>query len=241
MTLRPMARKVGNLNGVLVASGNHAEYLMMRGRWDDLAKLLTDPLWHSATGRPHIFRLLSLATSEALQGHTADAGATLRAALDAVDVDAEELWGEQDAEVAFVQVLTGETTAALDWAQRVLEDPELILWIEPLIRVLMPAGQRRQVEALATASLESGSTVDLRHGVYVRALVAVDPDDAATLAEALTSEAASSGLVLDELLWTIGLARWLPEGHADRVRLMSRARDRIDATGFGGLAQFLDQ
>ena len=92
------------------------------------------------------------------------------------------------------------------------------------------------------ASVERSSTVDLRHGQFVRALVAVRADDAASLAaaEALIAEAAAAGLVLDELTWTIGLARWLPDGHPDRMRLMARARERIDECGFGGLRQFLD-
>ena len=149
-----------------------------------MRNLLTDPLWQSATGRAHVFKLLSLATSEALQGHTADAQAFLQAALDALDSQERGPVGELDLVVAIVRVLTGETTAALDWAQGVLEDPESIPRIDPLSQVLLAAGERRQVEALPTASLERGSTVDLRDGPFVQFLVAVGPDNAASLASA---------------------------------------------------------
>ena len=237
-----LGRQIGKFTVVLVASTNHAEYLIKRGRWDEASQLLVDPLWQSATGTPQTHRLLLQAWAEALQGNSPDAQTCLEAALDSQGDEAEELWGGVKAETAFVQALTGNTAPALDWVEEVLEEPESIPWIEPLARVVFLAGEHRQVEALAAASLERGSTVDLRHGQFVRALVAVDPDDALSLAaaEALIAETASAGLVLDELLWTIGLARWLPVGHADRTRLMARARQRIDERGFGGLRQFLD-
>jgi hypothetical protein len=102
-----MGRRVGILNVVLVASCNHADYLTARGKWNDVELLLTDPLWQSATGRAHVFKLLSLATSEALQGHTADAQAFLQAALDALDSQERGPVGELDLVVAIVRVLTG--------------------------------------------------------------------------------------------------------------------------------------
>jgi tetratricopeptide (TPR) repeat protein len=237
-----LGRRVGDLSVVLLASGNHAEYLMMRGKWDETEQLLADPLWQSATGRPEVFKLLLQAMSQALQGRIADAQAILRAAFEAIDDEPEDPWGDLDAAAAIVSVLIGDTAAALDWAEGLLEDPKSITFIDLLSQVLLPAGDRRQVEALATASIERGLPVDLRHRRFVRSVVAVRPDDPASLgaAEELIADAASSGLVLDELMWTIGLARWLPDGHADRVRLMARARARIDESGFGGLARFLD-
>jgi hypothetical protein len=46
--------------------------------------------------------------------------------------------------------------------------------------------------------------------------------------------------MIDEVMWRIGLARWLPEGDADRARLTAGAGDLIDEHGVGGLARFLD-
>jgi tetratricopeptide (TPR) repeat protein len=237
-----LGRRVGKLAVVVVASMNHAEYLIKRGRWDEAAQLLVDPLLQSATGTPHTFRFLLQALAEALRGNSADAQTSMKAALAAQGDEPEELWGGVKAETAFVQALTGNTAPALAWAQEVLVDPESIPWMELLSRVLLPAGDRRQVEALAAASLDRGSTVDLRHGRFVRALVAVRAGHPASLAlaEELIAGTASIGLVLDELVWTIGLARWLPEGHPDRSRLMTRAHDRINETGFEGLIRFLD-
>lgn len=73
-------------------------------------------------------------------------------------------------------------------------------------------------------------------------MVDVRADDAASLAtaESLITAPASNGHIVDEVMWTIGLARWLPEGGADRARLMARAGDLIDEHGIGGLARFLD-
>jgi tetratricopeptide (TPR) repeat protein len=237
-----LGRRVGKLAIVVVASTNHAEYLIKRGRWDEAGRLLVDPLLQSATGTPQTFRLLLQAVREALQGDSADAQACLEAALDSQADEAENLWGGVKAEIAFVHALTGNTAPALDWVQDVLEDPESMPWIEPLARVVFLAGEHRQFEHLAAASSARSLTLDLRHGRFVRALVAVRAGHPASLAlaEELIAETASAGLVLDELVWTIGLARWLPEGHPDRQRLMARARERIDECGFGGLIRFLD-
>ena len=71
---------------------------------------------------------------------------------------------------------------------------------------------------------------------------AVRAGDAASLAaaEALIADAAAGGRFVDEAGWTIGLARWLPEGDADRVRLMAGARHQIGERGLGGFVRFLD-
>ena len=238
-----LARRVGNINFVLLATVNRVEdLLMMCGKWDEIDRLLTDPLWHSATGSLHGVKLELQAFSAALQGR-ADARATLKAAVERFDDEAAAwLQGNLGVMAALVQVITGETTAALDWAQAVLEHPESIRLIEGLCYVLLLAGSRRQVEDLATASRDRGENLNFRHRRFVQSVVMVREDDPAsiTAAEALIGEAASIGFVALELLWTIGLARWLPEGHADRARLMGRAADWIDECGFGGLARFLD-
>ena len=91
-----LGRQVGNLNVVLLASSNRAERLMMRGRWDGAERLLTDPLWQSATGTLHVGKLSLQALSEALQGRTADAQATLEAACDARRRSSTQVWGGSD-------------------------------------------------------------------------------------------------------------------------------------------------
>jgi hypothetical protein len=78
--------------------------------------------------------------------------------------------------------------------------------------------------------------------LFVQSVVDVRADDAASLAtaESLITAPASNGHIVDEVMWTIGLARWLPEGGADRARLMARAGDLIDEHGVGGVVRFLD-
>jgi hypothetical protein len=237
-----LGRRIGNVNYVLMASENRAEWLIRRGRWEEAGQLLADPLWQSAAETLRVSRLYVLATKDALQGHTTNAKATLTEALDDSDQQAGAravtVWNE---EAAIVQVVTGETHAALDWARAVLAQPEPIPWAEPLVIVMLLGGSRLEVENLA-AWLVRHPTFDRLHREFTRSVVAVQAGDAASLAvaEALIAEAASSGRTADEVIWSIGLARWLPEGDADRARLMTRARDRIDESGFGGLARFLD-
>jgi tetratricopeptide (TPR) repeat protein len=240
-----LARRVGNLNFTLAAWSNRAAYLITRAEWDQAEELLADPLWLSATGEHHVTRLIILAMKASLQGHTADAKATLREALDVVADEPEHgpvFTGNAEAWAANIHVLTDDTAAALDWAQGVLERPESIPWISPLAQVLLLAGDRRQVEDLAAVTLVRRQTTDLRHGPFVRSVVAVQADDALALAasEELIIDAALNGSVLIEAIWTIGLARWLPEGHPDRLRLMNGVRERIDRHGFAGLARFVD-
>jgi hypothetical protein len=52
--------------------------------------------------------------------------------------------------------------------------------------------------------------------LFVQSVVDVRADDAASLAtaESLITDAASNGHIVDEVMWTIGLARWLLEGDA---------------------------
>ena len=240
-----LGRRVGNLNFMLTAFGNRAAYMISRAEWDQAEQILTDPLWQSASGEHQVTRLLTMANGGSLHGHVADAKANLRAALDAIAEEPElsGIWeGSTRAWAAVAQVLTGDTAAALDWALGVLEHPVSIPWIEPLARVVLLAGDRRLVEDLAAATLVRRRTVDLRQGPFVRSVVAVRNDDATSLkvAEELIANSAGSGLFDDEVIWTIGLARWLPEGHPERARLMTRAQDRIEEYGFAGLARFLD-
>ena len=63
-------------------------------------------------------------------------------------------------------------------------------------------------------------------------MVDVRADDGASLAtaESLITAAASNGHMVDEVMWTIGLARWLPEGDGDRARLMAGAGDLMANT-----------
>jgi class 3 adenylate cyclase/tetratricopeptide (TPR) repeat protein len=236
-------RRIGNVNYVLMASGNRVESLMMRGRWEETEQLLADPLWESARDTVRAEKLLLLARKEAFQGDIADAKANLKAALDSLDREAgTRSMTIANEEAAIVRAVTGDTATALDWAEHALEQPESIPWLEPLVIVLLLAGDRRRVEDLAAICVIRRHAFDWNHRRFVRSLVAVRADDAASLsaAEALIAEAASRGRVADELIWTIGLGRWLPEGDADRTRLMARARNRIDESGFVGLAHFLD-
>ena len=235
-----LGRRIGNVSLVLMAMGNRAEWLVMRGRWEETEQLLADPLWESASDMRLVGKLLVLAIKEAFQGNTADAKVTLTAALTSLDRQT----GIRDMAVvnemaAIVRAATGETATALDWAVRALQQPEAIPWIQPLVIVLLLAGDRRQLEDLAATRVVC---FDRIHHRFVRSVVAVRADDAASLsaAEALIEDAALRGRVADEVIWTIGLGRWLPDGDADRARLMARARDRIDASGFVGLARFLD-
>lgn len=235
-----LGRRIGNVNYVLMASANRAELLLTCGRWEETEQLLADPLWESASDTLHASKLLILARKEAFRGDTAEAKATLTAALTSFDRQAGiRSMTVANEEAAIVQAVTGERDTALDWAEHALEQPEAIPWIEPLVIVLLLAGDRRQVEDLAATRV---ACLDRNHRRFVRSVVGVRADDAASLsaAEAFITDAASRGRVADELIWTIGLARWLPEGHTDRARLMARARDRIDQSGFEGLAPFLD-
>jgi tetratricopeptide (TPR) repeat protein len=238
-----LGRSVGNLNFTLLASTNRAGYLMGRAQWDEAEKILLDPLWQSATGAYHAVKLSLLAMNEALRGNADTAEAALREALDAFDdeADAQRTIG-RDSHEAVVQVLIGETSNALRWAQQVLDDAESIRWIEPLARVLMVAGDRQQVENLAAACHTRRATIDLGQAPFILSLVAVRAGDAASLAaaEALITDVAAGGRVVDAAGWTIGLARWLPEGDADRARLMAQARDQVDEHGLGGFVRFLD-
>jgi class 3 adenylate cyclase/tetratricopeptide (TPR) repeat protein len=238
-----LGRSVGNLNITLLALTNRAGYLMVRGRWSEAEEALRDPLWQSAAGAYHAVDLVLLGMNDALQGHTAAAEAKLRQGREAFgdEIDAQRTIG-RDANEAVVSALIGNTSDAMRWALRVLDDAESVRWIEPLARVLLSVGERRQVEELAAACRARRATIDLRQRGFVLALVEVRPGDAASLApaEALITDAAAKGLVVDEVGWTIGLARWLPEGDGDRARLMSGARRRIEETGLGGFGRFLD-
>lgn len=235
-----LGRRIGNLWITLVASSNRAENLIGRGEWDEAAEVLADPLWESAPGTMRVTRLQLMAASDAFQGRAREAKAVLNAALDALEADADALF--VDAYAAPVRLMSGEEAAAVDWAQRALADPESILWIDPLVRVVLLAGDRRLVEDLASVSSTMRQGLNRWHRDFLQALVAVGADDAPSLAaaEVLIDGAAADGLVTKEVTWTIGLARWLPEGHPDRARLMARARERIDETGFWGVADFLD-
>jgi tetratricopeptide (TPR) repeat protein len=237
-----LGRRIGNINYVLMASENRAEWLMTRGKWEETEQLLADPLWESASDTLHAHKLLVRARKEAFQGNTAAAKHTLTGALESFDRQAgTRSRTVANEEAAIVQAVIGETGAALDWADRALEHPESLPWIEPLVIVLLLVGNRRHVEDLAAVGAQ-GQGFDRQHRRFARSVVAVRNDDAASLsaAEALIAEAASRGWVLHELIWTIGLARWLPEGDAHRARLMGRAQARIDETGFDGLARFLE-
>lgn len=187
-------------------------------------------------------KLYLLAMKDAFRGQTGDAEVALRAALaspaDGLGASLLTIRGEV---AALVRVLIGEAAAALDWAQGVLLHPDSILWLEPLVIVLLLAGSPRHLEDLAAAVFVRSQAFDRHHRRFVRALVAVRVDDTASLAgaEALIADVASRYTGY-ELIWTIGLARWLPEGDGDRVRLMAGARERINGSGFGGLARFLD-
>jgi hypothetical protein len=79
---------------------------------------MTDPLWQAATGELHSSKLLCLAVNGALRGYTVEAKVSLRTTLTAFDHEGGALneWFRID-EAAFVQVMTGETTTALDWAR----------------------------------------------------------------------------------------------------------------------------
>jgi tetratricopeptide (TPR) repeat protein len=242
LTAIRLGRRIGDLGIVLLASLNRAEWLMLRGKWDETEQLLTDPLWQSARGVLRIGRFYTLATRAALRGDTADAKASLTEALAESDLDV----GSRNAMFRFeaaavVRALTGETAAATEWARGVLEQPETIPWIEPLVIVLVLGGSRPDIDNLA-AWLAGHPTVERSHREFIRSLAAVRAGDPASLsaAEALIAEVSSRGRILDELIWTIGLARRLPEGNADRARLMTRVGERIDETGFGGLSRFLD-
>jgi tetratricopeptide (TPR) repeat protein len=239
-----LGRRIGDALSVLTPTVNRAEMMVMRGRWDEAEALLTDPLWESATGMPlYADKLYLLAMKDAFRGQTGDAEVALRAALaspaDGLGAGLLTIRGE---EAALVRVLIGEAAAALDWAQGVLLHPDSILWLEPLVIVLLLAGSPRHLEDLAAAVFVRSQAFDRHHRRFVRALVAVRVDDTASLAgaEALIADVASRGYTGYELIWTIGLARWLPEGDGDRVRLMAGARERINGSGFGGLARFLD-
>ena len=239
-----LGRRIGDALSVLIPTVNRAEMMVMRGRWDEAEALLTDPLWESATGMPLCAdKLYLLAMKDAFRGQTGDAEVALRAALESPDDGLGALLlTTRDEEAALVRVLIGEADAALDWAQGVLLHPDSRLWLEPLVIVLLLAGSPRNLEDLAAADFVRSQAFDRHHRRFVRALVAVRVDDTASLAgaESLISDVASRGHIGYELIWMIGLARWLPEGDGGRARLMAGARDRIDESGFGGLARFLD-
>jgi hypothetical protein len=104
----------------------------------------------------------------------------------------------------------------------------------------------RQIRTSGRAGLgeRRGSRVlNRRQRDYVQALATVNAEDAHSLAgaEALIAAAAADGLVTHEVTRAIGLARWLPNGHPDRARLMARAQDRSEETGFRGVAHLLDR
>jgi class 3 adenylate cyclase/tetratricopeptide (TPR) repeat protein len=148
-----LGRRIGNVSFVLMAMGNRAAWLVMRGRWEETEQLLADPLWESASDMRLVGKLLVLAIKEAFQGNTADAKVTLTAALTSLDRQT----GIRDMAMvnemaAIVRAATGETATALDWAARALQQPEAIPWIQPLVIVLLLAGDRRQLEDLAATA-----------------------------------------------------------------------------------------
>jgi class 3 adenylate cyclase/tetratricopeptide (TPR) repeat protein len=233
-----LGRQVGNLNVVLVASGNRAEFLMARGEWAEVDRLVNDGLWQSAAGTLRSFNLILQAMSQALRGHVSAAQESL-GLVSQIQIEQD---GAEEAGVAFVRAIVGETRAALAWAQSVLDGSGSIPWIEPLARLLLIAGRRPQIEQLGVVCLERSSKIEMRYEDFVASVVAVGTEGSGSLDVPLSliADAGSTGFVLDELICMIGLARWLPEDHSDRTRLMTRARRRIEQTGFHGLTRFLD-
>jgi len=240
-----LGRRIGSLNMTLFAEANRIAVLTSRADWKAVADLIADPLWQSATGPLLVSWHAVTAIYEAARGNVAEAQASLAAALaehvEPEDADAQtdpqHRFGIESAE-AFVRLLGGEHDAAATWGRAALGSSLVVPWLDGVGRTLLLCGDGADIAALSAAIDAPRRTSEPRLAGFVDAALDAHAGTPGGLgaAEQLIAAVRGDGLGLDEVIWTIGLARLLAPDSADRRRLLAAARNRIGELGLYGLA-----
>ena len=238
-----LGRRLGNRNFMLLAKGNLASALVFRAEWDQLEVQLNDPLWQTTTDTTARSRQGIAAIARAL--HTGTQAPEDE--LDSVGPNHNESggWRAFGAESvrALAHLLAGNREAAVEWARKTLEAIETLPWVDGTARLLMLDGDPDDIIRLADAVRSRRQTNDDRLGPFLREAARAYRGDAEAVAAARRHIDAldADGLVVEKVIWSIGLARVLPYGSAERSTLMSQAAQLIAGSQINGLLPFLDR
>jgi tetratricopeptide (TPR) repeat protein len=237
-----LGRRLGNRNFVLLALGNLANALVFRAQWDELETVLTDPLWEASQGSLLYARRSIDAAASAIRHGVYEGGKIETLAhRPAGDSNMFREFGAQ-ANAALVRLLTGDTDAAIEWANETLARIDEIPWIDATARVMMLVGDPTAVVGLAERVHSRRQTNDDRLGPFLRAAARAHRGEPGGFDEALAQIARldEDGFVLEQVVRLIGLGRVLDAASPERTAAMEAAGEIVAEHDLNGLAPFLD-
>jgi class 3 adenylate cyclase/tetratricopeptide (TPR) repeat protein len=238
-----LGRRLGNRNFVLLAKGNLTVALVFRAEWRELDEQLSDPLWQWSDSSVAEMRRLVAAIVAALR----TGGDDIADQVDGVTSESPDdstsfrrFGGE--AVRALVRLLGGDRPGAMQWARDTLDAIDEIPWVDGTARLLFLAGDADEIVRLAGHVHSRRQTHDDRLGPFLRNAARAHRGEEGALTDALSDIAGldAGGLVVDRVIWMIGLGRLLAGDDPARAAIMSEARVLIMERALGGLLPFAD-
>ena len=238
-----LGRRLGNRNFMLLAKANLTGALVFKASWDKVETQMNDPLWQTTTDTIAGARHAITAIAMALRTGSVEGSGELEAA-DRVDRDESGAWRSFGAEAtrSLAHLLAGDREGAMRWAHETLDSVDTLPWVDGTARLLLLEGAPHDVVRLADEVRSRRQTNDDRLGPFLRETAGAHRGEPNAIAAARKKidELDADGLVVDKVIWLIGLGRVLELGSAERGGLMDEAADLIARSDLKGLLPFLD-
>ncbi|HEY5579136.1 MAG TPA: hypothetical protein VIL12_05570, partial [Acidimicrobiia bacterium] len=238
-----LARRVGNRSMVLFLAGNLAWWYGQRAEFGQMEDLLADPLLEGAPEHHRAVWTLALATTALVRGES-EVGRRLydeATVLGKDDLDEAVINGLAYIEHAFV--FYEDLEDSYDWALNMAKRDwmgGIYGWADAVTAALWTGDRARVSELVAVAQERYAQQLD-RDIRLLRAVLGIEDADHLDEAKTIVGEWEQQGQPIDAIVARGGIARFLPQGHPERARLLTEAQRRCDELGLKGLRVVLDR